>query len=217
MPRRNPAPPAPDMGAVRESRRVWVMATVVAVLVVAGVVALFRPPGATPPRRGVMVKPTVEIPPSGASALDERAVFKDPGPLFLPTRWNCVPPKMEGNEPKGEFAGYEAKYAFSVNDLNLNLPPATQVPKSPAEPMRAAISPRRGRRCRRTVPGLERVPPLLDPLPAGRGDLPFIHRNVAHPRHLRAGGGPRFSPSEGFAAVLALSEGVGDECPHIRF
>ena len=121
------------MGAVRESRRVWVMATVVAVLVVAGVVALFRPPGATPPRRGVMVKPTVEIPPSGASALDERAVFKDPGPLFLPTRWNCVPPKMEGNEPKGEFAGYEAKYAFSVNDLNLNLPPATQVPKSPAE------------------------------------------------------------------------------------
>jgi hypothetical protein len=79
------------------------------------------------------VKPTVEIPPSGISALDERAVYKDPSPLFLPTRWNCVPPEREGKEPAGEFVGYQAKYIFSVNDLHINLPLETQVPKTSAE------------------------------------------------------------------------------------
>ena len=117
--------------AERESKRVWVAAGVASIVAVAVVAALFRAPPEPPPAP-IRAKPILELPAAGHALASDRAVFKDPTPLFLPTRWNAVPPEHEQQQLEGKFQGYGPDYSFSENELKLNLPPAIAVPASPA-------------------------------------------------------------------------------------
>ena len=122
------------MSAVgQEPRRIWVVAALAALGVLALFLALFRSPVPPPPAPVGRLKPTVEVPASGELAINDRAVFKDPTPLFLPTRWNSAPPELKRREPEGAFTGYDSKYAFIENDLQLNMPPSIAVPARPVE------------------------------------------------------------------------------------
>jgi hypothetical protein len=96
------------------------------------VIALFHGPSAPAPAPA-QVKPTVELPVSGTASFNDRAIFKDPTPLFIPTEWNSSPPPGGRREPEGEFKGYGPNYTFADNDLQLNLPASIAVPAGPAE------------------------------------------------------------------------------------
>ena len=117
--------------AGRESKWTWIGATLAAVVVLAAVMALFRAPSAPPPPPP-RVKPTVELPAPGNGLASDLADFKDPTPLFLPTVWNSSPPEPGRREPEGTFKGYGPIYAFSDNELQLNLPSSIAVPAGPA-------------------------------------------------------------------------------------
>ncbi len=122
----------PMSAVAAESKRTWILAVLAASVTVAGVMALFREPSppAPPPAR---VKPTVELPVPGNLLTSDWAAFKDPIPLFLPTKWNSSPPERDRREPEGDFNGYGPIYTFSVNDLQLNLPASIAVPARPAD------------------------------------------------------------------------------------
>jgi hypothetical protein len=121
------------MSEVRLSRRIWILASLLSLVIVGLVGLLFRPPAPLGQHPAAQAKPTIELPTGGGAAFDDRAAFKDPSPLFLPTPWNSAPAEARQHEPIGTFTGYEPKYAFSVNDLKINLPPTTRVPRTAAE------------------------------------------------------------------------------------
>jgi len=118
--------------AVRESKWTWALAALAATVAVAAVMALFRAPPAPAPQPA-RVKPTVELAVAGSPLVSDRAAFKDPTPLFLPTEWNSSPPDSGRREPEGTFKGYGPNYTFSDNDLKLDLPPPITVPARPAD------------------------------------------------------------------------------------
>jgi hypothetical protein len=117
--------------AVRESKRAWFAAGLAGIAGVALIAALFRgppEPSAAPPQ----ARPILELPASGHALVSDRALFKDPTPLFLPTRWNATPPDQGQPQLEGTFQGYGPDYSFSENELQLNLPPPVTVPAGPA-------------------------------------------------------------------------------------
>jgi hypothetical protein len=57
----------------------------------------------------------------------------DPAPLFLPTRYSSARIDSPPAEPGGNFAPFPMKKAFSDAELNLSLPAAAPVPRSPAD------------------------------------------------------------------------------------
>jgi hypothetical protein len=61
------------------------------------------------------------------------AMLLDPTPLFLPTEFNSSRVDYVPREPGGAFAGFPAKMTFSDTELELHLPPATEVPATPAD------------------------------------------------------------------------------------
>jgi len=117
--------------AVRDSKRAWVVAGLASVVGVALVAALFRGPSEPPPAPG-QARPILELPASSHALASDRAVFKDPTPLFLPTRWNAAPPERGRRQLEGNFQGYGPDYSFSENELQLNLPQPVAVPAGPA-------------------------------------------------------------------------------------
>jgi hypothetical protein len=60
-------------------------------------------------------------------------MLMDPTPLFLPTEFNSSRIDYVPREPGGAFAGFPFKMTFSDSELELDLPPATAVPATPAE------------------------------------------------------------------------------------
>jgi hypothetical protein len=102
----------------------------VAVGVLAAVMTLFRMP-TVPVAPAPRFKPTVELPVPSNLQANDLASFKDPTPLFLPTEWNSSPPEPGRREPEGAFKGYGPIYAFSDNELQLNLPASIAVPAGP--------------------------------------------------------------------------------------
>lgn len=121
--------------------RAWLVAAACAVVVGAGIVALFRAPATQP---GTASKPVTTKKEVGLAKLDahsadallaEEAKLRDPTPLFLPTRWNAGENALISTahrEPGGGFAGYAPKLVFAESDLKLTLPPAVGTPERPS-------------------------------------------------------------------------------------
>jgi hypothetical protein len=114
-------------------KRDWLVAGAAAAGLSAAVLLLFRaPPLAAPATEA----PALTVGFGGAGSpdalLNEEAFLHDPTPLFLPTRWNCVP-AVPRPEPGGAFQPFPPELAFSTNELTLDLAPPVSVPGSPAE------------------------------------------------------------------------------------
>jgi hypothetical protein len=117
------------------AKRRWVVAIAAALGLTAAVGALFRAPR---PAAALAAAPrlTVSLGRSGQGSADvvpyEDAIFHEPTPLFLPTRWNGTPevPRPEADEA---FQTFPPKLAFPTNELRLNLPAPVRAPASPVE------------------------------------------------------------------------------------
>jgi hypothetical protein len=117
------------------ARRRWVVAIAAALGLTAAVLLLFRAP-----RFPVAARPaprlTVNLRRSVSGSEDavpyEEAIFHDPRPLFLPTRWNNTPevPRPEADEA---FHPFPPQLAFATNQLRLNLPAPVKAPANPVE------------------------------------------------------------------------------------
>jgi hypothetical protein len=89
---------------------------------------LFRAPTVPPPApQAAAGRPVVGVAAADPVLTEEAALF-DRTPLFLPTEWNSTEKELPRQEPGGAFAGFPDKFAFSENELGLNLPPPIKVP-----------------------------------------------------------------------------------------
>jgi hypothetical protein len=111
------------------SSRLWAAVSVVGVVALVWVAFHIRLPE-PPPTASAPVRSSVGL-------VDQVAIqgtmLRDPTPLFLPTEFNSSRKDYVPVEPGGAFAGFSASLTFDVSELTLHLPPATAMPKSPAE------------------------------------------------------------------------------------
>ena len=122
------------------SRRLWVLATAIAIAVVALISLLFREPAAPPPPPAAQRKPVVEMhaeAEAGDALFKDKAIFKDSVPLFLPTVWNSSPPERKQRVPEGVFRDYPPEFAFGDSELRLDLATPIAVPARPADALEA--------------------------------------------------------------------------------
>ena len=115
------------------------LATAAAAVVVALVSLMFRPP-AEPPPPSARPTPAVEMhanADAGDALFKDKAIFKDPVPLFLPTVRNSSPPERKQREPEGAFRDYAPEFAFADSELRLNLAAPIAVPARPADALEA--------------------------------------------------------------------------------
>ena len=122
------------------SRRLWGLATAIAVAAVALISLLFREPAAPPARPVAEPKPVVEMlagADAGDALIKDKANFKDSVPLFLPTIWNSSPPEQKQREPEGVFRDYPPEFAFGDSGLRLDLAAPIAVPARPADALEA--------------------------------------------------------------------------------
>lgn len=127
-------------GAVQ---RIWLLAILGAMAVIAFVLMLFRPSLkeiAVAPQPTAHPVPAVGLAQLGGrdedALLREEATMRDPTPLYLPTRWNAgedVLPTDFRREFGTSFQGYPPKLTYTESALNLNLPAAIDVPLGPAD------------------------------------------------------------------------------------
>lgn len=121
-------------------RRRWI-ATGAGLLIVAGVLALFRPPRAPvdlPPRPSQVVG---LLPPAGSErdpVAAEEAEFGDPTPLFMPTRWNSSQEPLPRPEIAGSFPGFGPRFEFEAASLKVQLAPSVAVPSGSVEALVAS-------------------------------------------------------------------------------
>jgi hypothetical protein len=163
----------------------------------------------------------VELPAAGSRLGNDRVVFKDPMPLFLPTAWNSAPREWDRREPGRSFAGYGPYYVFNENDLNISLPPAIAVPARPAA---ALVDEAPGN----PLAGMGRADMAVEPLPARwalvevlseASGRPVFSRALARqpglPPEAQAAAGDSWKPLEFMAAVDAAGL-VGRVSPVLR-
>ncbi len=131
----------------KEERRIWGVAVVVTLLVIGGLVLLFRFPAATEvkPLPGTTTAVAPKTPTVGLTRLDgasadtllkEEATFFDPTPLFLPTEWNVAQNALPDSlmRDSGQiFQDYAPKLTFGEAGLALAFAPAVRVPAKPAD------------------------------------------------------------------------------------
>ncbi|MGH7995273.1 MAG: hypothetical protein ACREFX_02865 [Opitutaceae bacterium] len=130
-----------------EEKRRWIAAGAGAALVFAVTLALFRIPAAMPgaaarhPAGAAAPSPGARVVVISRDPLvAETAQFTDPRPLFLPTRWNGSQKELRPPE-MGAFPGYPPKFAFRTDKLDLDLPPAVNVPAGAAGVLARVPSP----------------------------------------------------------------------------
>lgn len=134
------------MRVPRSDRMRWLLASAIAGLALAVVLALFRRPTAAVVAPDPLKPATVTVAPESDPLLTEEAMLRDPTPLFLPTRWNVAENVLAAGarpEPGTSFQGYPPALKFAETELRLALPPAVAVPAGPLEAV-AADSPARG-------------------------------------------------------------------------
>jgi hypothetical protein len=109
--------------------RVWLLALIAGIVVLIAVALLIRvpEPEVLPNSRPA---PTVGI---VDQVVLKGTMLRDPTPLFLPTEFNSSRREYIPREPGGAFAEFPPLLTFDKAELNLNLPPAVAVPKSPAD------------------------------------------------------------------------------------
>jgi hypothetical protein len=131
----------------KEERRIWGVAAVVSLVVVGGLVLLFRFPAVTEvkPLPTTRTSEASKMPMVGLTRLDgasadtllkEEATFFDPTPLFLPTEWNVAQNALPDNliRDSGQiFQDYAPKLTFGEADLTRAFPPAVRVPAKAAD------------------------------------------------------------------------------------
>ncbi len=121
----------------------WILAAVGALVVLAGMLLLFRAPDA---KRVGTFKPVAPAPVARVSVVNVNAddvALTDPTPLFLPTQWNAGQNALPANtqrEPGGSFQGYPAKLAFAETELKLDFPAVVPVPARPADALAADLA-----------------------------------------------------------------------------
>lgn len=114
----------------------WLIASGIAVAVMALVLGLFRIPGIGRVRPAPAPAAAVTLAPGSDSLLSEEAMLRDPTPLFLPTRWNAAESASLAEarrESGGAFQGYAPALKFGGTELKLDLPVAVEVPARPAD------------------------------------------------------------------------------------
>ncbi len=112
--------------------RSWLFAAVLAAPILVVVVALFRVPGVerTDSHR-IAARPPLVLARATDALLNEEAMFRDPTPLFLPTRWNATEEAMPlsvRRDPVGAFQPFAAKFVFKDAGLALNFPQLIDTP-----------------------------------------------------------------------------------------
>ena len=130
--------------------RTWFVAVGLAVVVVGGVLLLFKTPSLP---KGQKSEPNLpSIPPTetnissvgltrlnggeGDTVLKEEATLLDPTPLFLPTEWNVGQNALPINLIRGSgqvFQDYAPKLIYGEADLQLTFPAVLQVPAKPVD------------------------------------------------------------------------------------
>jgi hypothetical protein len=109
--------------------KVWTWAAISGVVVLLWLAFQIRVPG--PPEAARPANPpSVRLVDPVVTAW---TMLLDPTPLFLPTEFNSSRIDYVPREPGGSFAGFPFKKTFSDTELELHLPPATDVPASPAD------------------------------------------------------------------------------------
>ncbi len=112
----------------------WLVAAALAAPVLALLVLLFGAPrmGQIPAANDATEKrPPLVLAKTSDALLNEEAMFRDPTPLFLPTRWNATEDAMPASvrrDPVGAFQPYASKYVFKDSGLGLSFPEPIQTP-----------------------------------------------------------------------------------------
>jgi len=155
--------------AGRGGRRSWGVAALIAAVMVAGLVVLFRGhERATEPMESPKVEAGVTMgltrldPAAGDALLIEEATLFDPTPLFLPTEWNVsynTLPVSIIRDIGRSFEDYPPRLGFNEIGLGLDFPATVEVPAKVSE-----VLPMFGRQ--QPYSGLGRTDPVIVPLPA---------------------------------------------------
>lgn len=109
--------------------RTWAIASAAGVLALLGFAYVVR----VPDSRAVVTAPVAPSVALVDPVVIRGTMLRDPTPLFLPTEFNSSRQEYVASPPTGAFAGFPAQFAFAGDRLDLNLPPPTVVPASPAE------------------------------------------------------------------------------------
>lgn len=148
------------------------MAALAVVFFAAGLAALLRPPSPrTKAPANPKIAPKVEVArlDKAGSLLSEQASLFDPAPLFLPTKWNAgqqpLPSGVE-HQPGQIFHSFQPQLVFEKSSLNLPIPPAHVLPKSPIELLKQPS--------RDPFLGFDRRDQKLVPLPARPGIVEVV-------------------------------------------
>lgn len=127
--------------APSSERRTWALSAGIALVLVVGVVALFRFPKPSDPKEdattstdgpgGVSMGLTRLDPHAGNVLLNEEAMLFDPTPLFLPTEWNVGHNTLPDNLIRDighSFSDYPAQLTFNEVGVALGFPAPVEVP-----------------------------------------------------------------------------------------
>lgn len=163
--------------AGRGDRRSWAAAALIAAVMVAGLVLLFR--GHERPieskespkiESGVSMGLTRLDPAAGDALLVEEATLFDPTPLFLPTEWNVSHNTLPVNIMRDigrAFEDYPPRLGFNEVGLGLDFPATVEVPAKVTE-----VLPMLGRQ--QPYSGVGRTDPVISPLPTRGAQVEVI-------------------------------------------
>lgn len=124
--------------AATESGRTWLLALAGALVVLLGVVGLFRFPASSGLGPPAFSGAKMEMSSRGGARVHEQVSFYDPTPLFLPTEWNARPDAQSGvtmREP-GDDGRYGAQLGFPVSAIKLAFPSRVEVPQKPVDTLK---------------------------------------------------------------------------------
>lgn len=131
-------PPSP----IEPTRTFWVGTTILASLLVGGFSLCWHLPA--PPPKVVQAAPSrighARLDGSSTDqVLREEALLRDPTPLFLPTEWSAaaaVRPESVLREPGERWGGFTARFAFSDEAAQVDLPLPSKPPEGALDALR---------------------------------------------------------------------------------
>lgn len=117
----------------------WLIAAILAVVVVAGTLTLFRVPAVQVELKtsaSASSSPAVTLARETDGLLTEEAAMRDPTPLFLPTVFNATEEAFTAGtrrELSSAFRGFEPKLKYSETALDLRWPAVVELPQRAAD------------------------------------------------------------------------------------
>jgi hypothetical protein len=163
------------MRASGESWKVWLSASVGAVVVVVLSLSLFRAPvlKERPDKAQTQSTTKVELSTQENELLIEEVALRDPTPLFVPTQWNAGEDALAMSaprEPGGSFQDYAPFFTYSATELNLEFPNTLDLPEKPSDVF-AIDGPSRA------FTGLGQTDEKMAPLPSRVGFMEVVGAN----------------------------------------